>query len=298
MYRMSLLDLVPDGQTWDETVTLARKVEEAGASVINTGIGWHEARVPTIITQVPRAAWAATTARLRPEVGIPVCASNRINTPEVAEEILASGGADLVSMARPFLADPDFVNKAAAGRADEINTCIGCNQACLDHTFSNQRASCLVNPRACHETTLVLAPDAAGPAGRGRRRGTGRPVRRGGRRRARAPGDPVRGLARDRRPVPAGDGDPRQGGVRLDAALLHPPARRARGRRTPVDGGVRRRPGVVRRGGGRHRRDAAGRDVRGGRPPEGGVLRRRDLRSGRGRDAGSRSSAPAASAST
>jgi len=174
MYRMSLLDLVPDGQTWDETVTLARKVEEAGASVINTGIGWHEARVPTIITQVPRAAWAATTARLRPEVGIPVCASNRINSPEVAEEILASGGADLVSMARPFLADPDLVNKAAAGRADEINTCIGCNQACLDHTFSNQRASCLVNPRAGRETTLVLAPTrrarrvavvGAGPAG-------------------------------------------------------------------------------------------------------------------------------------
>ena len=174
MYRMSLLDLVPEGQTWDETVTLAKKLEEAGASVINTGIGWHEARVPTIITQVPRAAWAATTARLRPEVGIPVCASNRINTPDVAEEILASGGADLVSMARPFLADPELVNKAAAGRADEINTCIGCNQACLDHTFANQRASCLVNPRACHETTLVLSPTrrarrvavvGAGPAG-------------------------------------------------------------------------------------------------------------------------------------
>ena len=174
MYRMSLLDLVPDGQTWDETVTLARLVEEAGASVVNTGIGWHEARVPTILTQVPRAAWASTTARLRPELGIPVCASNRINTPEVAEEILASGGADLVSMARPFLADPEFVNKAAAGRADEINTCIGCNQACLDHTFANKRASCLVNPRACHETTLVLAPTrrrrtvavvGAGPAG-------------------------------------------------------------------------------------------------------------------------------------
>ena len=174
MYRMSLLDLVPDGQTWDETVTLGRLVEDAGASVINTGIGWHEARVPTIITQVPRAAWAATTARLRPELGIPVCASNRINSPDVAEQILASGGADLVSMARPFLADPELVNKAAAGRADEINTCIGCNQACLDHTFANQRASCLVNPRACHETTLVLSPTrrarrvavvGAGPAG-------------------------------------------------------------------------------------------------------------------------------------
>jgi 2,4-dienoyl-CoA reductase (NADPH2) len=174
MYRMSLLDLVPDGQTWDETVELARRLEAAGASVLNTGIGWHEARVPTILTQVPRAAWAATTARLRPELGIPVCASNRINTPEVAEAILATGGADLVSMARPFLADPDLVAKAAAGRADEINTCIACNQACLDHTFANKRATCLVNPRACNETTLVLAPTrrrrtvavvGAGPAG-------------------------------------------------------------------------------------------------------------------------------------
>jgi 2,4-dienoyl-CoA reductase (NADPH2) len=142
--------------------------------VVNTGIGWHEARVPTIITQVPRAAWAATTARLRPELGIPVCASNRINSPDVAEEILASGGADLVSMARPFLADPRFVEKAAAGRADEINTCIGCNQACLDHTFANQRATCLVNPRAVRETEIVyrraarrkrVAVVGAGPAG-------------------------------------------------------------------------------------------------------------------------------------
>jgi 2,4-dienoyl-CoA reductase (NADPH2) len=174
MYRMSLLDLVPDGQTWDETVELGRRVEAAGASVVNTGIGWHEARVPTILTQVPAGAWTATTARLRPELGIPVCASNRINTAELAEEILASGGADLVSMARPFLADPDLVAKAAAGRADEINTCIACNQACLDHTFANQRASCLVNPRAARETVLVLSPTrtvkrvavvGAGPAG-------------------------------------------------------------------------------------------------------------------------------------
>jgi 2,4-dienoyl-CoA reductase (NADPH2) len=158
MYRMSLLDLVRNGQTWDETVTLARLLEQAGASVINTGIGWHEARVPTILTQVPRGAWTWTTARLRPELSIPVCASNRINTPELAEQILADGDADLVSMARPFLADPEFVNKAAAGRADEINTCIACNQACLDHTFANQRASCLVNPRAGRETSLVLLP--------------------------------------------------------------------------------------------------------------------------------------------
>ena len=157
-YRISLLDLVDGGQTWDETLELARKIEAAGADILNTGIGWHEAKIPTIITQVPRAAWAEYTGRLRPEVTIPVCASNRINTPELAEEILASGQADLVSMARPFLADSEIANKAAAGRGDEINTCIACNQACLDHTFSNQRASCLLNPRACRETELVLMP--------------------------------------------------------------------------------------------------------------------------------------------
>jgi 2,4-dienoyl-CoA reductase (NADPH2) len=173
-YRISLLDLVEGGQTWEETVELAQRLEEAGVDVFNTGIGWHEARIPTIITQVPRAAWRDATARLRPEIGVPVIASNRINTPEIAEDILASGGADLVSMARPFLADPEFVAKAAAGRADEINTCIACNQACLDHTFANKKSSCLVNPRACSETSLVLRPTrrrktvaviGAGPAG-------------------------------------------------------------------------------------------------------------------------------------
>lgn len=158
MYRMSLLDLVEDGQTWEETVELAHRIEEAGASIINTGIGWHEARVPTILTQVPRGAFTWTTKRLREEVSIPVCASNRINTPELCEQLLTDGSADLVSMARPFLADAAFVAKAAEGRADEINTCIACNQACLDHTFSAKRASCLVNPRACHETELVLLP--------------------------------------------------------------------------------------------------------------------------------------------
>lgn len=157
MYRMSLLDLVPDGQTWAETVDLAHKLEEAGASVFNTGIGWHEARVPTIVTSVPRGAWVDSTLRLKEVVSIPVCASNRINTPDVAESVLEQG-VDLVSMARPFLADADLVAKAREGRADEINTCIGCNQACLDHTFQAKRASCLVNPRACHETTLVLSP--------------------------------------------------------------------------------------------------------------------------------------------
>lgn len=174
VYRISLLDLVEDGQTWEETVELAHKLEDVGVTVLNTGIGWHEARVPTIITQVPRGAWIDITARLRSEVSVPVCASNRINTPEIAEGILAAGKADLVSMARPLLADPEFVNKAAAARADEINTCIACNQACLDHVFQNKKASCLVNPRAGRETTLVLTPTrvkrsvavvGAGPAG-------------------------------------------------------------------------------------------------------------------------------------
>ncbi|WP_334064807.1 NADPH-dependent 2,4-dienoyl-CoA reductase [Limimaricola cinnabarinus] len=174
IYRISLLDLVSEGQDWSEIVALARAVTEAGADVLNTGIGWHEARVPTIVTSVPRAAFAHLTAKLRGEVSVPVIASNRINTPEVAEEILAGGQADMVSMARPFLADPDFVAKAARGEAARIAPCIACNQACLDHTFSGKLSSCLVNPRACHETELVLEPATAprriavvgaGPAG-------------------------------------------------------------------------------------------------------------------------------------
>ncbi|MBZ4023695.1 NADPH-dependent 2,4-dienoyl-CoA reductase [Rhodobacter sp. TJ_12] len=174
IFRISLIDLIPDGSTWDEVVTLAKAIEDAGASLLNTGIGWHEARVPTIATSVPRAAFAWLTGRLRPEVGIPVITSNRINTPEVAEGILAQGQADMVSLARPFLADPEFVAKAASGRAAEIAPCIGCNQACLDHTFSGKISTCLVNPRAAHETELVLAPAqepkriavvGAGPAG-------------------------------------------------------------------------------------------------------------------------------------
>src|SRR3990167_8185290 len=174
IYRISLIELVPDGSTWDEVVQLAQAVQAAGASILNTGIGWHEARVPTIATSVPRAGFAHLTARLRGEVTIPVIASNRINAPDVAEGILASGGADMVSMARPFLADPDFVAKAAAGKADTINTCIGCNQACLDHTFGGKITSCLVTPRACHETLMVDSPApsqeriavvGAGPAG-------------------------------------------------------------------------------------------------------------------------------------
>ena len=174
IYRLSALDLVDGGSTLDEVIQLAKAVEAAGATIINTGIGWHEARIPTIATKVPRAAFAWVTQRLKGHVGIPLVATNRINTPEVAEQLLADGCCDMVSMARPFLADADFVRKAAEGRADEINTCIGCNQACLDHTFGGKITSCLVNPRACHETELVIAPTSApkriavvgaGPAG-------------------------------------------------------------------------------------------------------------------------------------
>ncbi|WP_426699625.1 FAD-dependent oxidoreductase [Rhodanobacter sp. Col0626] len=174
IYRLSMLDLIKGGQDWREIATLAKAIEAAGASIINTGIGWHEARVPTIVTSVPRAGFAWVTQKLRSEVTIPLVATNRINTPEVAERVLADGGADMISMARPLLADPAWANKARAGRGDRINTCIACNQACLDHVFQNKRASCLVNPRACHETELRIEPASvrkrvavvgAGPAG-------------------------------------------------------------------------------------------------------------------------------------
>jgi len=158
IYRLSMIDLIPEGSTHAEVVQLAQEVEKAGATIINTGIGWHEARVPTIATSVPRKAFAWVTKKLMGKVGIPVITSNRINMPDVAEEVLAEGCADMVSMARPFLADADFVNKAAEGRADQIAPCIACNQACLDHTFSGKLTSCLVNPRACHETVLTYAP--------------------------------------------------------------------------------------------------------------------------------------------
>lgn len=174
IYRLSMLDLIPDGSNWAEIVQLAKAVEKAGATIINTGIGWHEARVPTIATSVPRAAFAWVTKKMKAEVKIPLCTSNRINTPEVAEQVLADGCADLVSLARPLLADPEFVKKAEESRADEINTCIACNQACLDHTFVGKLTSCLVNPRAGHETELIYVPTTrkkriavvgAGPAG-------------------------------------------------------------------------------------------------------------------------------------
>ena len=174
IYRLSMLDLVPGGSSLAEVIALAQEIEAAGATIINSGIGWHEARIPTIATSVPRGAYTWVTRKVMGAVSIPLVTSNRINTPELAEQLLADGFADLVSLARPLLADPDFVAKSRAGRAETINTCIGCNQACLDHTFSGKITSCLVNPRACHETELVLAPTrlrkrvavvGAGPAG-------------------------------------------------------------------------------------------------------------------------------------
>lgn len=174
IFRLSMLDLIEGGQSWEEIVELAKAIEAAGASIINTGIGWHEARIPTIVTSVPRAGFGWVTRRMRGEITIPLIATNRINMPDVAEQMLADGDADMVSMARPFLADPEWINKARNGKASQINTCIACNQACLDHVFQNKVASCLVNPRACHETELVVRTAAvkkriavvgAGPAG-------------------------------------------------------------------------------------------------------------------------------------
>ncbi|TDS15145.1 2,4-dienoyl-CoA reductase (NADPH2) [Maribacter caenipelagi] len=174
IYRLSMLDLVEKGSSWQEVVALGKEIEKAGATIINTGIGWHEARIPTIATSVPRAAFTWVTKKMKEELTIPLITSNRINMPETAEKVLAEGQADMVSMARPFLADPEWVNKAKANKADEINTCIGCNQACLDHVFERKVASCLVNPRACHETELNykltetkkrIAVVGAGPAG-------------------------------------------------------------------------------------------------------------------------------------
>lgn len=174
IYRLSMIDLIPNGSTHDEVVQLAQEIEKAGATIINTGIGWHEARIPTIATSVPRAAFAWVTKKLMGKVGIPIITSNRINTPQVAEDILADGCADMVSLARPMLADPEFVAKAMAGKSDQIAPCIACNQACLDHTFGGKISSCLVNPRACSETELkiektdtpkTIAIVGAGPAG-------------------------------------------------------------------------------------------------------------------------------------
>jgi len=166
IYRLSMLDLVEGGSSWEEVVELAKRIEDAGCTIINTGIGWHEARVPTIATMVPRGGFSWVTQKMMSEVNIPLCTTNRINAPEIAEDILSSGHSDLVSMARPFLADSHFVQKAMNDKADEINTCIGCNQACLDHVFQMKVASCLVNPRACHETTLKIKPVESGKSQR------------------------------------------------------------------------------------------------------------------------------------
>ena len=174
IYRLSMLDLIEDGSTWEEIVQLAQAIEAAGATILNTGIGWHEARIPTIATSVPRGGFSWVTQKMMGSVKIPLITTNRINTPEIGEDILANGHADMVSMARPMLADPDFVRKAMENKSDEINTCIGCNQACLDHSFASKKASCLVNPRAGHETELnyvttktpvKVAVIGAGPAG-------------------------------------------------------------------------------------------------------------------------------------
>ncbi|MGY8909437.1 MAG: oxidoreductase, partial [Flavobacteriales bacterium] len=174
IYRLSMLDLVEKGSSWEEVVQLGKEIEKAGATIINTGIGWHESRIPTIATSVPRAAFTWVTKKMKEELSIPLITSNRINMPETAEKVLAEGDADMISMARPFLADPEWVNKAKAEKSDEINTCIACNQACLDHAFQKKVASCLVNPRACHETELNYNPTqnkkkiaviGSGPAG-------------------------------------------------------------------------------------------------------------------------------------
>ena len=228
IYRLSMLDLVEGGSTWDEVVALAKAVEAAGATIINTGIGWHEARIPTIATLVPRGAFAWVTRRLKDEVRVPLVATNRINDPALAEAILERGDADMVSMARPLLADADFVVKAANGRADEINTCIACNQACLDHVFERRLASCLVNPVCRARNRAQVRAGGATAHGCRRRRGPGgarRSRHRGG---ARPQGHAVRRGARNRRPVQPGEAHPRQGGVRGDDPLLRRAPRQAR----------------------------------------------------------------------
>ncbi len=251
IFRVSSIDLVQGGLTAEEIAAEARAVEAAGADIINQGIGWHEARVPTIAQKVPRAAWAFAARRLKEAVRIPVIASNRINTPEVAEEILARGDADLVSMARPMLADPEFANKAREGRADEINVCIACNQACLDLIFSKRVATCLVNPKAGREIEFDAPAPARRQAHRRRRCRACGPRLRRHRGRARARRDALRGAREDRRAAQSRPQRAGQGGVRRDAALL-PPQHRA----------ARRRPAAGAKAG---RRRAGGRGLRRGR---------------------------------
>ena len=207
-YRMSMADYVEGGQSWDEILALATEVEAAGATMINSGFGWHEARVPTIVTSVPNSAFADISHAVAGHVNIPVVASNRINMPQAAEQILADTHVQLISMARPLLADPEWVLKAQAARDDEINTCIACNQACLDHAFVKKTVSCLLNPRAGHETQLVLSPTRRTALDRGCRGRSGRAGNRGQRRCARSPRDAVRGQRLHRRPVRHGAAHP------------------------------------------------------------------------------------------
>jgi 2,4-dienoyl-CoA reductase (NADPH2) len=228
IYRISVIDFVEDGQTWDEVVALANEVEAAGANVLNTGVGWHEARVPTIVTSVPRSAFVEYTAKLRDEIDIPIAASNRINMPEQAEEILAAGKADLISMARPFLADPAWVAKAAAGKPEEINTCIACNQACLDHTFKRQTGVVHGQSAGRPRTRTAGAQDRFLEA-RGRcRRGAGRTGMFNNSRRTRSRSGSVRLRHRDRRPVQSRETDSWQRRIPRDDSVLRQPARTPR----------------------------------------------------------------------
>src|SRR5580765_2750658 len=286
IYRLSMLDLVEGGQTFEEVVALGRWVEAAGATIVSSGIGWHEARVPTIVTSVPRAAFTEIVGRVRAELSVPVIASNRINMPEVAEGVLARGEADLVSMARPFLADPEWVVKAAQGRADEINTCIACNQACLDHTFKGKRATCMVNPRAALRDR---AGPRAHPHGQTRRRRRSRPRRsrrRHDARRSRAPGRALRGRRRHRWPVRDRPADPRQGGVRRDDSLLPQADRAQRGHAAPRGSGLGGCAEEVRRGRRGDRLHAAHPVDPGEPPPERHVVCRVRRRGPAGGEAG------------
>ena len=247
-YRMSMADYVEDGQSWDEIVALATEVEIAGATMINSGFGWHEARVPTIVTSVPNSAFVDLSSAVAENVRIPVVASNRINMPQAAEQILADTHVRLISMARPLLSDPEWVLKAGADRAQEINTCIACNQACLDHAFARKTVSCLLNPRAAHETKLVLSPTrrARTVAVVGRR--PGRTGRGGQLRPARTPRHPVRGQRFPRRPVRPGPPHPRQRGIQRNHPVLLDDAEQARRRRPAGQPRPRRGPDGLRRG--------------------------------------------------
>ena len=272
-YRMSMADYVEDGQSWDEIIALATEVEAAGATIINTGIGWHEARVPTIVTSVPNSAFVDISNAVAEHVSIPVVASNRINMPEAAEQILADGNVQLISMARPLLSDPDWVRKAEADAADEINTCIACNQACLDHAFVHKTVSCLLNPRAGHETKLVLGPTrrtkrvavvGAGPAGLAT---AVTAAQRGHAVTLFEAGDVIGGQFDLARRIPGKEEFSR------DDPLLHADARQARRRCAASDTGDGRRARRLRRGGAGHGRLAADARHSRHRPSDGAVLR-------------------------